>query len=197
MLFPEEARPLGVATPKRAREFAAGRLCARRAIAQFGVLDFPIGRRPDRRPQWPTHLTGSLTHTAGFCAAAAAERLKFRAVGIDAERIGRLHRDLWRYVALPAEIAWLDSLPASMQDNAATLLFSAKEAFYKCQYEVTEQWLDFKDVEVDLIGEQLTHGSVLVRPVAGIKLEKLAPGPGTVHFTSTRNLVLTAMVIAA
>jgi 4'-phosphopantetheinyl transferase EntD len=31
----------------------------------------------------------------------------------------------------------------------ATILFSAKEAFYKCQYTLTRKWLEFEDVSVE------------------------------------------------
>ena len=31
----------------------------------------------------------------------------------------------------------------------ATLFFSAKESFYKCQYPLTQQWVGFQDVEVE------------------------------------------------
>jgi len=74
LLMPEEARYLGRAVPKRVREFAAGRLCARRALAEFGIVDFAVEVADDRQPVWPASMVGSITHTAGFCAAVAAER---------------------------------------------------------------------------------------------------------------------------
>ena len=53
LLLPEEAAFLGRAVPKRVREFAAGRLCARRALAQFGISDFPLRVAADRQAVWP------------------------------------------------------------------------------------------------------------------------------------------------
>ena len=40
LLMPAEAAHLGRTVPKRAQEFAAGRLCARRALAELGIVDF-------------------------------------------------------------------------------------------------------------------------------------------------------------
>ena len=74
LLLPAEARYLGRAVPKRIGEFAAGRLCARRGLAEFGVVDFAVEMAADRQPIWPAALVGSITHTAGFCASVIAER---------------------------------------------------------------------------------------------------------------------------
>ena len=53
-LLPAEAACLARgAVPVRAHEFAAGRQCARYALAQFGIADFPLLAASDRRPLWP------------------------------------------------------------------------------------------------------------------------------------------------
>jgi 4'-phosphopantetheinyl transferase EntD len=46
-------------------------------------------------------------------------------------------------------LAWIDSLPAATPAAAVTLIFSAKEAFYKCQYPLTGEPLGFHDVRVE------------------------------------------------
>jgi 4'-phosphopantetheinyl transferase EntD len=149
LLLPAEARHLGRAVPKRAREFAAGRLCARRALAEFGIVDFAIEVAADRQPVWPASIAGSITHTAGFCAAVVAERGLFSGLGLDCEVVGDVKVEIWSRVCVPAETAWLRALPASQRQAAVTLLFSAKEAFYKCQYPITQERLDFLDVRVE------------------------------------------------
>jgi 4'-phosphopantetheinyl transferase EntD len=149
LLLPAEARHLGRAVPKRAREFAAGRLCARRALAEFGIVDFAIEVAADRQPVWPASMAGSITHTAGFCAAVVAERGLFGALGLDSEVVGDVNVEIWSRVCVPVETAWLRALPASQRQAAATLIFSAKEAFYKCQYPITQERLDFQDVRVE------------------------------------------------
>ena len=65
-LLAEEMRHLGASVDKRKREFAAGRLCARRLLAEFGITDFPVRVADDRQPLWPESLVGSITHTTGI-----------------------------------------------------------------------------------------------------------------------------------
>src|SRR5258707_9342490 len=64
-----EAGYLGRAQPKRAREFAAGRQCARQALERFGLTGWDLAVRPDRSPAWPEEFVGSISHTTGFCGA--------------------------------------------------------------------------------------------------------------------------------
>lgn len=194
-LLDHEWQFLERAAPQRINEFAAGRRCARQAAAQFGILDFPIGVHDDRRPQWPQFLTGSITHTDGFSAAAVGQRQRVRAIGIDVERLGRVSRDIWNYVFTLAEADWLERLPTAQQAKAATLIFSAKEAFYKCQYELTEQWLEFRDVVVEGVDGNLDAGSFAVRPVVRVKLFERGNGLATGRYAITDELVLTAMAI--
>ena len=149
LLLPEEAAHLGRAVPKRVREFAAGRLCARRALAEFGIVNFPIRAAGDRQPIWPQPMVGSITHTAGFCAAVVAQRQDACALGLDSEVVGDVNVDIWPSICAPVEIEWVESLPAPERPAAVTLIFSAKEAFYKCQYPVVGESLDFHDVSIE------------------------------------------------
>lgn len=148
LLLPDEAAYVARAVPKRVQEFAAGRLCARRAMAEFGVVDFPLRCAEDRRPLWPASLVGSITHTGGLCAAVVAERARFAGLGVDSEVIGDAKPALWPTICTPAETEWLDALPAAERPAAATLVFVAKEAFYKFQYPLAGERLDFHDVRV-------------------------------------------------
>src|ERR1700732_1826698 len=52
LLLPAEAKYMGRAVPKRVQEFAAGRLCARRALAGFGIVVFPFGAAAAPPPGW-------------------------------------------------------------------------------------------------------------------------------------------------
>jgi 4'-phosphopantetheinyl transferase EntD len=136
------------AVTKRVGEFAAGRLCARSALARFGIERFVLRPAADRQPVWPERILGSITHTAGFCAAVVGERARFAALGLDTEIAGSVRAELWPSIATAAEIGWIESLSPAARASAATLVFSAKEAFYKCQYPHTQERLSFHDVEV-------------------------------------------------
>src|SRR6202030_3208531 len=109
----------------------------------------PVKVAADRQPLWPEGLVGSITHTSGFCAAVLARKQSLSAVGIDSEIAGSVKAELWRGICTPSEIAWLRSLPQGEQTAAAPLIFSAKEAFYKCPYPLVGERLNFSDATVE------------------------------------------------
>ncbi|MGO8829439.1 MAG: 4'-phosphopantetheinyl transferase family protein [Steroidobacteraceae bacterium] len=176
LLLPEEAQCVARAVPKRMQEFAAGRLCARRALRQFGVTQFPIRAACDRQPLWPERLIGSITHTAGLCAAVVAERARVLALGVDSEVSGAVKPELWPSICTAAELQWLDSLPTAERPAAATLIFCAKEAFYKCQYPLVGQRLDFQDVVVTPRAWGAPQGAFALVPARPLALLDRAAG---------------------
>ncbi|MEP6883769.1 MAG: 4'-phosphopantetheinyl transferase superfamily protein [Gammaproteobacteria bacterium] len=147
-LLPAEAACLGNSAPKRMREFAAGRVCARRALAQIGVEDFPIIAAQDRQPIWPESVVGSITHTDGYCAAAVADRARCLGIGIDSELIEGGILRLAHRICVPAELHWLETLPAAQRPSAVTMIFCSKEAFYKFQYPIVAEKLGFGDLRI-------------------------------------------------
>jgi 4'-phosphopantetheinyl transferase EntD len=147
-LHPAEAAYVSHAAPGRVAEYAAGRACARAALAQLEVPDFPVHVGPQREPIWPPGFTGSITHTGSYCGVVVAKTTAFKAVGIDAEARGALDPDLWSQVITPKERCWLLSLPRSRGLEMSTVIFSAKEAFFKCQYQLTRRYAGFLDVDV-------------------------------------------------
>jgi 4'-phosphopantetheinyl transferase EntD len=170
LLLPAEAVFIGRAVPKRVQEFAAGRLCARRALADFGIVDFPIKVADDRQPVWPDAMVGSITHTAGFCAAVVAERRCAAALGLDSEVVGDVTAGIWHSICVPIEAAWVRSLPASERAAAVTLIFSAKEAFYKCQYPIVRERLSFHDARVEAVGWGAADGVFNIHATRNIDL---------------------------
>jgi 4'-phosphopantetheinyl transferase EntD len=184
LLLPAETKYLGKSVPKRAQEFAAGRVCARLVLAEFGIRDFPIEMAEDRQPIWPESVVGSITHTAGFCAAAVAEKAQVAAIGMDCEVAGSVKAELWPAICVPLEILWLHSLPEGEQAIAATLLFSAKEAFYKCQYPLARERLNFHDVSVEVPAWDAHRGAFSIHPSRSIAFDKFAalPLPGQYLF---------------
>jgi 4'-phosphopantetheinyl transferase EntD len=168
LLLPAEAQFLGRAVPQRVAEFAAGRLCARRALAELGVHDFALEMGPDRQPRWPALMAGSITHTAGFCAAVASRAEHAGSLGIDTEIVGDVSAEIWSAILLPSETSWIESLPPARQAAAVTLLFSAKEAFYKCQYPVVGERLHFHDVSVEAERGEAAPGDFWVHGTSGM-----------------------------
>jgi 4'-phosphopantetheinyl transferase EntD len=177
LLYPEEAAHLGKAVATRRQEFAAGRLCARRVLAEFGILNFPLRAAEDRQPLWPANLVGSITHTDGFGAAVAADKSCVAAVGIDSEVTGRVKPELWPSVCTDVEIRWLRTLPQAQQAAAATLIFAAKEAFYKCQYPLVGEWLNFHDATIEVLKWGAARGGLRIHSNKRIAFEQRTSMP--------------------
>ena len=149
-LHPAERQLILGAVPARQREFAAGRLLARRLLEHLGAGTHPLLRGPDRDPLWPRGIVGSITHTGGYCAVAVAPSDAVMAIGLDAERESTLDADLRAIVCTERELEWLASRPADQRTALGTLIFSAKECAFKAHFPLTRRWLEFTDAEVDL-----------------------------------------------
>src|SRR5471032_3077916 len=70
---------------KRQAEFLAGRVCARAALQQLEGLNFIPAIGDDRAPVWPSHISGSITHSTGRAAAIEIGRAHWRGLGMDLE----------------------------------------------------------------------------------------------------------------
>jgi len=145
--FPEEEERIGRAVPSRRAEFRCGRRCAREALGRLGVEPVAIPSGPDRAPQWPPGIVGSLSHCDGLCAAVVARRGRIAGLGLDIESAEPLDVELIRRICTPAEAARLDPTAPGF---AAKLAFSAKEAVYKCLYPSVRRLLPFHAVEIRL-----------------------------------------------
>ena len=162
---PEEVSILSsTASPKRIAEFRAGRACARHVLARMAYENVSIGADEAGCPKWPTGLVGSITHTEDWAGAAVGRSSSIRAIGIDAESVSRMTRDLWRLVFLPDEMTRMLALPKEKQDAFAAVTFSAKESFYKAQYTLTGSQLEFTDVHITLVESGPLWGDFSVKP---------------------------------
>ncbi|SCL55792.1 4'-phosphopantetheinyl transferase EntD (siderophore biosynthesis) [Micromonospora citrea] len=148
LLPPERACLSDRAVQSRRRDFTAGRVCARRAMAALGVPPVAVPSAADRSPVWPAGVVGAITHTRDYCAAAVARDAEVRSVGIDAERHRELDAGVRRLICLPEEEERCARLPAGTAWPA--VLFSAKESIYKVWHPVVGTWLDFHDALVEL-----------------------------------------------
>ncbi len=149
-LAPGETAALAGAVPGRAREFAAGRAAARRAMREIGLAQGPVPAGVDRAPIWPEGVVGSIAHSAQHCVAAVAAAGAWASVGVDVEPDAALEETLWESVLRPEELAWLGARPADWRGRLARLIFSAKEAAYKCQYPLTRTLLDFDALAIGI-----------------------------------------------
>ena len=144
----DAARTLA-ARSKRKLEFARGRSIAQLLLGRFGELK-NVGVAADRSPIWPPGFIGSISHSDDFVWVAIGRQSAAVSVGIDTEPIvSNATR-----VQLQAEIAtdkeWLIASRLNLDPlTTFTILFSAKEAFYKCCYPLTHLFFSFQDVAIE------------------------------------------------
>lgn len=191
-LFPEEESAIAGAVPKRRLEFAAGRTCARRAMATIGEPPAPIPQRADRAPQWPLGLVGSISHTNTWCAAAVARTSDgVLALGIDIEPFEPINPELLRIICLPEERDFIAGRPAEERGLLAKTIFSAKECAYKCQYALSHTFLGFHAMHIllDLPGN--TFIAVFQRDAGPFAAGQKLPG----RFLVDQGYVIAAMVL--
>jgi 4'-phosphopantetheinyl transferase EntD len=149
-LLPAEAALVAAAVPKRQREFAAGRTCARRVLGELGIADFPLLCAPTREPLWPAGVVGSISHTEGLCAVVASSAAAYAGLGLDLEPARPLPEEIVGRVLHAEEPRDDGGLAGLAPGVARRLRFSAKEAVFKCQFPLTREFLEFVDVAIDL-----------------------------------------------
>jgi 4'-phosphopantetheinyl transferase EntD len=156
-LLPAERAVVANAVPKRVKEFAAGRRCAREAIGRLGVSVTDLPANGDRTPRWPSGVIGCITHTDGYCAAVVGRSADYAGIGLDVERVEAMPLEVMPQICTQEEQALLHATSPHASRALAAMIFTAKECFYKCQYGITRSWLDFKDVHI-----QFEAGTFLV-----------------------------------
>ena len=145
-LFADERAHIARAVPKRRAEFATARVCARRALARLGVEPASLVPDDDGAPRWPAGIVGSISHTTALCAVVAAKAQRYLSLGLDLEQDKPLSPEIVAMICTARERRVL----ATHGAREAIVYFSAKEAFYKCQYPLTRRFLDFQDVELSV-----------------------------------------------
>lgn len=190
-LYPEEEATVARAVAKRRIEFRTTRVCARRALRRLGAPPVAIGTAHRGVPIWPDGVVGSMTHCAGYRAAAVAWRRDVTAVGIDAEPNDVLPDGVLDLVTVPSELAHLAALPGTAGVCWDRLLFSAKEAVFKAWYPVTRRELTFREAELRFDPETATFTARL--QIEGSPFGAVLAG----RWRCARGLVVTAVTVAS
>lgn len=150
-VFPGEEDLIANAVDSRRSEFVTARRCAREALVQLGHPPSAIRLGGKREPQWPAGVVGSITHTAGFRAAAVAPRSLLASIGIDTEQNSPLPNGVEDLVTVASERDLLTTLTRAFpMTHWERLLFSAKEAIYKAWYPLTRRWLGFENARLTI-----------------------------------------------
>jgi 4'-phosphopantetheinyl transferase EntD len=162
-LTPAEFDFVAAASDKRKKEFSTGRFCARKALDGLNVSNTNIPMGGDREPIWPTGVLGSISHSQHLTGAIVGKSTDFFSMGLDIEKIGGIKPDMWALIYTDAEQAFLHNIPGGQLELFSTLLFSFKESFYKFQFPVSRQFIDFKDVEIQFLNNK-AHVNIIKAP---------------------------------
>jgi 4'-phosphopantetheinyl transferase EntD len=194
VLFPEEQAVIGRAVEKRRREFATGRACARAALARLGQP--PVAILPGERgsPGWPPGIVGSITHCAGYRAAAVAKAAEVLTIGLDAEPDEPLPDGVLGAISLAAERAGLrDLAQAAPGPNWDRMLFCAKESVYKAWFPLAGRWLGFEQAHITLDPAGGTFTARLLVPGPEVDGRELTAFEG--RWLARDGLILTAISV--
>lgn len=136
------------AVPKRQREFAAGRVAASNALLLAGNSGcFPeVGE--SRQPVWPPGFTGSISHDNEIAVAVTAPLSEVKGFGIDIESAHLPDKSIrTRIMSTLEQDLWSEHSDHD-EDTTTMMVFSYKEAIFKCVYPLTGIFLEFLDVVV-------------------------------------------------
>ena len=197
VLFPQENAVIARATEGRRREFATARACARAAMTRLGLPAVAVLPGPRGDPQWPDGITGSITHCAGYRAAAVALTRDVVSLGMDAEPNETLpDHGMLELIALGEERVRLGELAAVIPGICwDRLLFSAKESVYKTWFPLARRWLGFESADIVIDPRKGTFTARLLVPgplVGGTPLTLLNG-----RWLADHGLVVTAVVVPA
>lgn len=136
---------------KRQAEFLAGRIAAAHALRPYGLEQQPIGIGRQRQPIWPEGYVGSISHSQGMAVALIQPETEFIGVGLDLEaRLSTESQQAMLSVVLnQVELQRLKRDAGSLsQAELLTLVFSAKESFFKAAYRQVQDYFDFDAIEL-------------------------------------------------
>jgi 4'-phosphopantetheinyl transferase EntD len=172
-LYPAEMALVEGSANKRKTDFSTGRYCARKALEQIGIDYAEILRDSGKQPLWPEGIVGSISHSSLLTGAIVGKSKNIVSVGLDIETIGGVESNMWHLLFLESEQQFLNSLNEEDRNMYPTLLFSLKESFYKFQYPLTRQFLEFNEVEFIMKDEHIHVKVIKEEYEMGYSLEKL------------------------
>ncbi len=134
----------------RKEHYRSGRICAGEVLSKLGTLGQPVLRDPQtREPLWPEGISGAITHSGNWAAAAAGKTSDVLGIGIDLEDLERqVDSRISRHVCIPEEQKWLQECGEDFLEQNLKIIFSAKESIFKAFFPYTRTYLHFHDARI-------------------------------------------------
>ena len=134
----------------RKEHYRSGRICAGEVLSKLGTLGQPVLRDPQtREPLWPEGISGAITHSGNWAAAAAGKTSDVSGIGIDLEDLERqVDSRISRHVCIPEEQKWLQECGEDFLEKNLKIIFSAKESIFKAFFPYTRTYLHFHDARI-------------------------------------------------
>ena len=134
----------------RKEHYRSGRICAGEVLSKLGTLGQPVLRDPQtREPLWPEGISGAITHSGKWAAAAAGKTSDVLGIGIDLEDLERqVDSRISRHVCIPEEQKWLQERGEECLEQNLKIIFSAKESIFKAFFPYTRTYLHFHDARI-------------------------------------------------
>ena len=132
------------------REATTARSCARLALKRLYLREPELTEPPtepvfvpraDGSPAWPAGVVGSMTHCAGYRAAAVGSAHRYAGIGIDVEPAVPLSAAVQELIVRDEERRFAFGIYSKV-------LFSAKEAALKTWYPLGFRGFDVSDISV-------------------------------------------------
>ena len=134
----------------RKEHYRSGRICAGEVLSKLGTIGQPVLRDPQtREPLWPEGISGAITHSGKWAAAAAGKTSDVLGIGIDLEDLERqVDSRISRHVCIPEEQKWLQECGEDFLEQNLKIIFSAKESIFKAFFPYTRTYLHFHDARI-------------------------------------------------
>jgi enterobactin synthetase component D len=134
---------------KREAEYLASRFCIKKALENLNIHNYIVKKNKDRSLNWLDKVNGSITHTHNSTSVLVT-KLTHINLGIDEEYImsKKTYNEIKSIVFNSNEQNIIQE-----QEKTATILFSAKETFYKAIYRDVKIFIDFNEVEIISIND--------------------------------------------
>lgn len=130
----------------RREQYSSGRRAVQFGLSALNISEVPI-LIDDRRPDWPSHVVGSIAHADQLAVALVGFKQDFRGVGIDILPKYSVSERVRNRILLDSE---LEIVYSQESKDLQTVMFCAKESIYKATNPESDEFLAFRDVCVQI-----------------------------------------------